>query len=187
MSKRFNASGLLFFCLSVLAACGTAPIEPELSIGTSSSPTPSSEIIVVKGKPGNSRDIESLRRDYNEAAIVAYVRSTEVLSVGSSDEQTDCVNFGSNRGPGYCSFTMKATVVELYKGKFRSNFIEYAEYGEARLISNRDVFLGEQIVFLESFKNPKTKRVSYQVIENSSLAIEDDLLKKMRSISKSNR
>ena len=49
------------------------------------------------------------------------------------------------------------------------------------------MFLGEQVVFLKRFKDSKTNRVLYDVIENSSLDIDDGLLTKMRSISKSHR
>ncbi|NOT48080.1 MAG: hypothetical protein HOP17_10085 [Acidobacteria bacterium] len=125
-----------------------------------------------------------LKSDYKEADIVAYIDSKEVVSTDRSDEQTDCVNFSRNTGYGYCSFTMRAEIKELYKGKLRSRAIEYSEYGEGRNIKSRDQFLGEQVVFLERHKSAQDGSSIYQVIENSTRDINYKVLEKMRKISK---
>ncbi len=128
--------------------------------------------------------VEWLKSDYKDANVVAYIDSKEVLSVGRSDEFTDCVNFSPNTGPGYCSFTMRAEIKELYKGKLRSRTIEYSEYGEGGYIRNREQFLGKQVVFLEKYKSEKDGSIFYQVIENSTRDVDHEVLAKMRKISK---
>jgi len=127
---------------------------------------------------------EMLRSDLRQADIVAYVDSREIISVVPSDEKTDCTNFDSNTGPGYCGFVIKSEIKELYKGKLSSDTIEYFEYREATAIKSKEHYLGPQIIFLERFENEKTKKTYYQVIENSTRRIDNNVISKMREISK---
>ncbi len=124
-------------------------------------------------------DINLLKSDYEQAFIVAYVDVREIISVGSSDDKTDCVNF---TGIGYCSFRVRAVVKEVFKGKIRTKKIEFSEGGEARLIGNKERFLGEKMIFLETFTD--SGKTYLQTIENSTRRIEYGIVEKMRKIAK---
>ena len=120
-----------------------------------------------------------LESDYRQSDLVAYVHVKEIVSVGSSDDKTDCVNF---TGVGYCGFRVRAEVKEVYKGRISTKTIEFTETGEAQLIKSKDRFLGEKVVFLE--KGVIDGKTYWQPIENSTRTIEFSVLEKMRLIAR---
>lgn len=48
-----------------------------------------------------------LESDYRQSDFVAYVHVKEIVSVSSSDDKTDCINF---TGIGYCAFRVRAAL-----------------------------------------------------------------------------
>jgi hypothetical protein len=143
--------------------------------------TPLPTLPIVNTDNSNFYSMEVLREVFREAHIVAYIDSKEVISIGRSDVYTNCSTFPQKEG-GYCSFTMRAEIKELFKGKVQSSTLLYSEYGEAPLIRSKDQYLGQQVVFLERFR--ERGETFYQVIENSSRDIEHDILAKLRLIAK---
>ena len=111
-----------------------------------------------------------LRSDYRQVLVVARVnvRTAEIV----------------NRVGGYEDWHLVGEVIEPFKGKFRKadpiDFYHGAEKG-----FRRELFLGDKIVFLERNYVEKEKRWVWAVLENSTLAYNDDRGQKLRVIRRS--
>lgn len=118
-----------------------------------------------------------LRSDFNQVEVVAYVNVKEITLVDSMGNG----NCETNKGAGYCLYRLKADVKEVYKGKISAKEMEFytspdADYPKEKL-------MGERVVFLNKGKNDADKE-RLSAMENSTRAIEYDVLKKMRKIAK---
>lgn len=120
-----------------------------------------------------------LASDLKQVDVAAYVDIKEVISVASSDKETDCENF---KGIGYCSILLRAEIKELYKGEIKTKTLEFFESGEAQSIRSKKQFLGERLIFLEKFR--EGDKTYLQTLENSTRRIEGDILKKMQKIAR---
>lgn len=110
-----------------------------------------------------------LRSDYKEVAIVAHIRirNAEI----------------TNRIGGYENWSIKAEVLESFKGKFKKgNVIGYFQGAEAGL--KKEFFTGEKIVFLLAERD-HDRKLRYAVLENSTLPITEDRIRKLRLIRQS--
>lgn len=110
-----------------------------------------------------------LRSDYKEVAIVAHIRirNAEI----------------TNRIGGYENWSIKAEVLESFKGKFKKgNVIDYFQGAEAGL--KKEFFTGEKIVFLLAERD-QDRKLRYAVLENSTLPITEDRIRKLRLIRQS--
>lgn len=110
-----------------------------------------------------------LRSDYKEVAIVAHIRirNAEI----------------TNRIGGYENWSIKAEVLESFKGKFKKgNVIDYFQGAEAGL--KKEFFTGEKIVFLLAERD-HDRKLRYAVLENSTLPITEDRIRKLRLIRQS--
>jgi hypothetical protein len=108
-----------------------------------------------------------LKSDYKSVRVVAHVRIREAEIV--------------NKIPGYDNWKIVAEVIEPFKGKFRKGeVIEYFHGAEAP--SKKDFFTGEKIVFLLAEYDKEKKAFRYSVLENSTLALTADRVKKLRII-----
>jgi hypothetical protein len=118
----------------------------------------------------NWPSLSYLRSDYREVSVVARVnvRTAEIV----------------NRVSGYEDWHLVGEVIEPFKGKFRKNdpidFYHGAEKG-----FRRELFLGDKIVFLQRNLVEKEKRWVWAVLENSTLAYNDDRAQKLRVIRRS--
>jgi len=118
----------------------------------------------------NWPSLSYLRSDYREVSVVARVnvRTAEIV----------------NRIGGYEDWHLVGDVIESFKGKFRKNdpidFYHGAEKG-----FRRELFLGDKIVFLQRNFVEKEKRWVWAVLENSTLAFNDDRAQKLRVIRRS--
>jgi len=114
----------------------------------------------------NWPSLSYLRSDYKSVAVVAHVRVQQAEITG--------------RIPGYENWSIRAEVLEPFKGKFKKgdviNFMHGAEAG-----FKQETFMGEKIVFLlaEPGKDGKTH---YSVLENSTLPYTKDRVAKLRKI-----
>jgi hypothetical protein len=111
-----------------------------------------------------------LRSDYRESVVVAHVRVTQAEIV--------------SRIPGYEDWRIVCEVVEPFKGKFRKGET-FTFYHGAEAGFKQELFLGEKIVFLHRNYHDKEKRWVYAVIENSTLAYNEDRGRKLRIIKRS--
>jgi len=110
-----------------------------------------------------------LRSDYKEVAIVAHVRLRKAEI--------------TNRIGGYENWSIKAEVLESFKGKFKKgNVIDYFQGAEAGL--KKEFFTGEKIVFLLAERD-QDRKLRYAVLENSTLPITEDRIRKLRLIRQS--
>jgi len=111
-----------------------------------------------------------LRSDYRHVRVVARVnvRTAEIV----------------NRIGGYEDWHLVGEVIEPFKGTFHENdpvdFYHGAEKG-----FRRELFLGDKIVFLERNYVEKEKRWVWAVLENSTLAYNEDRAQKLRQIRRS--
>jgi hypothetical protein len=118
----------------------------------------------------NWPSLSYLRSDYRAVSVVARVnvRTAEIV----------------NRIGGYEDWHLVGDVIEPFKGKFRKNspidFYHGAEKG-----FRRELFLGDKIVFLQRNFVEKEKRWVWAVLENSTLAYNDDRARKLRVIRRS--
>ena len=111
-----------------------------------------------------------LRSDYRSSAIVAHVRVTEaeVASriVGLEDWRVSC------------------EIIEPFKGNVRKGGrLTYYHGAEAGF--RKELFLGEKIIFLQRNFHDKEKQWVYAAIENSTLAYNEDRVRKLRIIKQS--
>ena len=110
-----------------------------------------------------------LRSDYKEVAIVAHVRLRKAEI--------------TNRIGGYENWSIKAEVLESFKGKLKKgNVIDYFQGAEAGL--KKEFFTGEKIVFLLAERD-QDRKLRYAVLENSTLPITEDRIRKLRLIRQS--
>ena len=110
-----------------------------------------------------------LRSDYKAVSVVAHIRieHAEVTS----------------RIGGYENWSIKAVVLESFKGKFKKgDTFGYVHGAEAGF--KQDYFSGEKIVFLLAERD-KDRKLVYSVLENSTLSPNKDRITKLRSIRKS--
>jgi hypothetical protein len=118
----------------------------------------------------NWPSLSYLRSDYRQVRVVARVnvRTAEIV----------------NRIGGYEDWHLVGEVIEPFKGKFRQadpiDFYHGAEKG-----FRRELFLGDKIVFLDRNYVEKEKRWVWAVLENSTLAYNDDRAQKLRRIRRS--
>jgi hypothetical protein len=118
----------------------------------------------------NWPSLSYLRSDYRQVLVVARVnvRTAEIV----------------NRIGGYEDWHLVGEVIEPFKGKYRKadpiDFYHGAEKG-----FRRELFLGDKIVFLERNYVEKEKRWVWAVLENSTLAYNDDRAQKLRRIRRS--
>jgi len=110
-----------------------------------------------------------LRSDYKAVSVVAHVRiqQAEITS----------------RIIGYENWSIKAEVIEPFKGKFKKgDVIDYVHGAEAGF--KKEFFTGEKIVFLLAERDDNRKPY-YAVLENSTLPYTEDRVRKLRLIRKS--
>lgn len=123
-------------------------------------------VCVAAQDDDNWPSLSYLRSDYKSVAIVAHVRVQQAEITG--------------RIPGYENWSIRAEVLEPFKGKFKKGdvigFMHGAEAG-----FKQETFMGEKIVFLlaEPDKDGKTH---YSVLENSTLPYTKDRVAKLRKI-----
>ena len=112
-----------------------------------------------------------LRSDYKEVAVVAHVRIKQAEI--------------TNRVGGYENWSIKAEVIEPFKGKFRKgDVIDYVHGAEAGF--KKEYFTGEKIVFLLAERD-RDRKLHYVVLENSTLSHTPDRIRKLRLIKRSRR
>jgi len=107
-----------------------------------------------------------LRSDYKSVSVVAHVRiqQAEITS----------------RIVGYENWSIKAEVVESFKGKFKKGAaIDYVHGAEAGF--KKEFFTGEKIVFLLAERD-QDRKLYYAVLENSTLPYTEDRVRKLRLI-----
>jgi len=108
-----------------------------------------------------------LRSDYRDSVIVAHVRVTEAEVV--------------NRIVGLEDWRVACEIIEPFKGRFRKgDRLVYYHGAEAGF--KKELFLGEKIVFLHRNFHDKEKQWVYAAIENSTLAYNQDRVRKLRII-----
>jgi hypothetical protein len=118
----------------------------------------------------NWPSLKYLRSDYNSVRVVAQVRIREAEIV--------------NRIPGYDNWKISAEVIEPFKGKLlKGDVIEYFHGAEAP--SKKEFFNGEKLIFLLGEYDKEKRSTRYSVLENSTLAPNQDRIKKLRLIKRS--
>jgi hypothetical protein len=110
-----------------------------------------------------------LRSDYKSVAVVAHIRIQHAEI--------------TNRIIGYENWSIKAEVIEPFKGKFKKgDVIDYVHGAEAGF--KQEYFTGEKIVFLRA-EHDQDRKPYYAVLENSTLPYTKDRVAKLRKIRKS--
>lgn len=126
-------------------------------------------VCVVAQEDEEWPSLSYLRSDYKAVAVVAHIRiqQAEITS----------------RIVGYENWSIKAEVVEPFKGKFKKgDVIDYVHGAEAGF--KKEFFTGEKIVFLLAERDQDGKRY-YAVLENSTLPYTEGRVRKLRSIRRS--
>ena len=114
----------------------------------------------------NWPSLSYLRNDYKAVSVVAHVRIQHAEITG--------------RIQGYENWTIRAEVLEPFKGKFKKgDVIEYMHGAEASF--KQESFTGEKIVFLLVEKDDDGK-LHYSVLENSTLPYTKSRVAKLRTI-----
>jgi len=114
----------------------------------------------------NWPSLSYLRSDYKAVSIVAHVRVQQAEITA--------------RIPGYENWSIRAEVLEPFKGKFRKgDVIDFMHGAEAGF--KQETFMGEKIVFLLT-ETDKDGKVHYSVLENSTLPYTKDRVAKLRQI-----
>ena len=111
-----------------------------------------------------------LRSDYRDSAIVAHVRVTAAEVV--------------NRIVGLEDWRVVCEVIEPLKGKARKGE-RLVYYHGAEAGFRKELFLGEKIIFLHRNFHDKEQQWVYAAIENSTLAYNQDRVRKLRIIKQS--
>ena len=110
-----------------------------------------------------------LRSDYKEVSVVAHIhiQQAEITS----------------RIGGYENWTIKAEVLEPFKGKLKKGDVfEYLHGAEAGF--KKEYFTGEKIVFLLAERD-RDRKLVYVVLENSTLSHTNERVRKLRLIRRS--
>lgn len=114
----------------------------------------------------NWPSLNYLRSDYKSVAVVAHVRVRQAEITA--------------RIPGYENWSIRAEVLEPFKGRFKKgDVIEFMHGAEAGF--KQETFMGEKIIFLLAEKENDGK-VHYSVLENSTLPYTKDRVLKLRKI-----
>jgi len=109
-----------------------------------------------------------LRSDYRAVSVVAHIRI----------QQAEI----TNRVGGYENWSIRAEVLESFKGRFKKgDVIDYFHGAEAGF--KREYFTGEKIVFLLAERD-RDRKLRYSVLENSTLPYTKDRVAKLRVISR---
>ena len=117
----------------------------------------------------NWPSLSYLRNDYKAVSAVAHVRIEQAEITG--------------RVGGYENWSIRAVVLESFKGKFKKgDVIDYFHGAEAGF--KRESFMGEKIVFLLA-EYDQDRKLRYSVLENSTLPYTKDRVRKLRLIRKS--
>ena len=111
-----------------------------------------------------------LRSDYRDSAIVAHVRVTAAEVV--------------NRIVGLEDWRVVCEVIEPFKGNARKGE-RLVYYHGAEAGFRKELFLGEKIIFLHRNFHDQEKQWVYAAIENSTLAYNQDRVRKLRIIKQS--
>jgi len=110
-----------------------------------------------------------LRSDYKSVAVVAHIRIEQAEITG--------------RIGGYENWSIRAVVLEPFKGKFKKgDMIDCVHGAEAGF--KQEYFTGEKIVFLLAERD-QDRKLRYAVLENSTLSYTKDRVNKLRMIRKS--
>jgi hypothetical protein len=113
-----------------------------------------------------------LRSDYRRVAIVAHVHVREAEIVKTIG--------------GYVDWHLTGDVTESFKGWLRKGeTLEY--YHGAEKGFRKELFLGDKIVFRYRNFVREEKRWVYAVLENSTLAYNEDRVRKLRKIKSSGK
>ena len=111
-----------------------------------------------------------LRSDYRQVAVVARVQIREAEIVKTIG--------------GYEDWHLTGEIVEVFKGTLRKGqTLEY--YHGAEKGFRKELFLGDKIVFLYRNYVRDEKRWVFAVLENSTLAFNEDRAQKLRKIKRS--
>jgi len=114
----------------------------------------------------NWPSLSYLRSDYKAVAAVVHVRVQQAEITA--------------RIPGYDNWSIRAEVLEPFKGKFKKgDVIDFMHGAEAGF--KRETFMGEKIVFLLAEKD-KDGKIHYSVLENSTLPYTQNRVAKLRTI-----
>ena len=111
-----------------------------------------------------------LRSDYRSSAIVAHVRVTEAEV--------------ANRIVGLEDWRVVCEIIEPFKGKVRKGE-RLVYYHGAEAGFRKGLFLGEKIVFLQRNFHERERQWVYAAIENSTLAYNQNRVRKLRIIKQS--
>jgi hypothetical protein len=110
-----------------------------------------------------------LKSDYKAVSVVVHIRiqQAEITS----------------RIIGYENWSIRAEVLESFKGKFKKgDVIDYVHGAEAGF--KKEYFTGEKIVFLLAERD-QDRKLFYAVLENSTLPHTEDRVRKLRLIRQS--
>jgi hypothetical protein len=113
-----------------------------------------------------AQEVRWIRNDLKVADVVAYVDAKEIKIIDTLGK-ADCEK---NTGSGYCLYLITAQVKELFKGSIKKDKLEFYVSPDASFPKNK--LIGEQVVFLVSKLDEKTKKESLHTIENSTRDIE---------------
>jgi hypothetical protein len=125
----------------------------------------------VRGQEDEWPSLSYLRSDYKAVAVVVHIRI----------QQAEI----TNRVGGYENWSIRAEVLEAFKGKFRKGDVfDYFHGAEAGF--KKEYFTGEKIVFLLAERD-RDRKVRYSVLENSTLPYTKGRVAKLRVISRQPR
>ena len=126
-------------------------------------------VAVLAQDDENWPSLSYLRHDYRSVQIVAHVRIEKA-------EITDRVG-------GYENWKIKAEVIESFKGKLKKGDV-FTYFHGAEAGFKKEYFSGEKIVFLLAEKG-EDRGIHYAVLENSTLPVNADRIRKLRAIRRS--
>lgn len=126
-------------------------------------------VAVLAQDDNNWPSLSYLRHDYRAVAIVAHIRIDEAEI--------------TNRVGGYEDWKIKAEVIEPFKGKFKKGDV-FTYFHGAEAGFKKEYFSGEKIVFLLA-EQGEDGTVRYAVLENSTLPVNAERIRKLRSIRRS--